>query len=715
MSIKIALVGNPNSGKTTMFNALTGSSQYVGNWPGVTVEKKTGKLKGHKEVEIVDLPGIYSLSPYTLEEVISRNYLIDERPDAIINIVDGTNLERNLYLTTQLMEIGIPVVIALNMVDMLRKRGDEIDKAKLSAKFGCEVVETSALRGEGCDNVVKAAIDLANKKSSKLISCTFSSEVENSLSSIDELLPDEINNRRWFAIKLFERDEKIIDKIKLSSDKCQIIEKIVENCESKLGEDPESIITSERYKAIDKIIKGIFKKKNTSNVTTSDKIDNIITNRFLALPIFAIIMFLVYYISISTVGTMMTDWVNDGLFGEIIPPAVEGFLESAGTAEWLNSLILNGIIGGVGAVLGFLPQMLVLFLLLAILEACGYMARIAFIMDRIFRNFGLSGKSFIPMLIGTGCSVPGIMASRTIESESDRKITITTTSFMPCSAKIPIIALITGALFNESPFVAPAAYFIGVAAIIVSGIILKKTSGFAGEQTPFVMELPPYQMPRVKDVLKRTWDKGKAFVIKAGTIIFLACGIIWFLSSFNWSMEMVDTNDSILATLGRVIAPVFAPLGFGNWESSVATVTGLVAKENVLSTFGVLFNFAGEVSENGREIWANMQQTFTPLSAFSFLVFNLLCAPCFAAIGAIKREMGNAKWTMFAIGYQTLFAYAISLIVYQLGTLFGGQGFGIGTAVALAVLVFLLYMLFKPSKKVSGKTSDKEPLKVKGV
>ncbi len=715
MSIKIALVGNPNSGKTTMFNALTGSSQYVGNWPGVTVEKKTGKLKGHKEVEIVDLPGIYSLSPYTLEEVISRNYLIDERPDAIINIVDGTNLERNLYLTTQLMEIGIPVVIALNMVDMLRKRGDEIDKAKLSAKFGCEVVETSALRGEGCDNVVKAAIDLANKKSSKLINCTFSGEVENSLSSIDELLPDEINNRRWFAIKLFERDEKIIDKIKLSSDKCQIIEKIVENCESKLGEDSESIITSERYKAIDKIIKGIFKKKNTSNVTTSDKIDNIITNRFLALPIFAIIMFLVYYISISTVGTMMTDWVNDGLFGEIIPPAVEGFLESAGTAEWLNSLILNGIIGGVGAVLGFLPQMLVLFLLLAILEACGYMARIAFIMDRIFRNFGLSGKSFIPMLIGTGCSVPGIMASRTIESESDRKITITTTSFMPCSAKIPIIALITGALFNESPFVAPAAYFIGVAAIIVSGIILKKTSGFAGEQTPFVMELPPYQMPRVKDVLKRTWDKGKAFVIKAGTIIFLACGIIWFLSSFNWSMEMVDTNDSILATIGRVIAPVFAPLGFGNWESSVATVTGLVAKENVLSTFGVLFNFAGEVSENGREIWANMQQTFTPLSAFSFLVFNLLCAPCFAAIGAIKREMGNAKWTMFAIGYQTLFAYAISLIVYQLGTLFGGQGFGIGTVVALAVLVFLLYMLFKPSKKVSGKTSDKEPLKVKGV
>lgn len=715
MSIKIALVGNPNSGKTTMFNALTGSSQYVGNWPGVTVEKKMGKLRGHKDVEIVDLPGIYSLSPYTLEEVISRNYLIDERPDAIINIVDGTNLERNLYLTTQLMEIGIPVVIALNMADMLRKRGDEIDKAKLSAKFGCEVVETSALRGEGCDNVVKTAIDLANKKSSKLISCTFSGEVENSLSSIDELLPDEINNRRWFAIKLFERDDKIVDKIRLSSDKLQIIEKIVENCESKLGEDSESIITSERYKAIDKIIKGIFKKKNTSNVTTSDKIDNIITNRFLALPIFAIIMFLVYYISISTVGTMMTDWVNDGLFGEIIPPAVEGFLESAGTAEWLNSLILNGIIGGVGAVLGFLPQMLVLFLLLAILEACGYMARIAFIMDRIFRNFGLSGKSFIPMLIGTGCSVPGIMASRTIESESDRKITIITTSFMPCSAKIPIIALITGALFNESPFIAPAAYFIGVAAIIVSGIILKKTSGFAGEQTPFVMELPPYQMPRVKDVLKRTWDKGKAFVIKAGTIIFLACGIIWFLSSFNWSMEMVDTNDSILATIGRVIAPVFAPLGFGNWESSVATVTGLVAKENVLSTFGVLFNFAGEVSENGREIWANMQQTFTPLSAFSFLVFNLLCAPCFAAIGAIKREMSNAKWTMFAIGYQTLFAYAISLIVYQLGVLFVGQGFGIGTIVALVVLAFLLYMLFKPYKKASGKTSDKEPLKVKGV
>lgn len=712
MSIKIALVGNPNSGKTTMFNALTGSSQYVGNWPGVTVEKKSGKLKGHKDVEIVDLPGIYSLSPYTLEEVVSRNYLIDERPDAIINIVDSTNLERNLYLTTQLLEVGIPVVIALNMVDALRKKGDEIDKNKLSAEFGCKVVETSALKGEGCNEAVKVAIDLANKKTNKSISCKFSSEVENSLASIDELISYdfEIDNKRWYTIKLFERDNKIVDKIEISEDKLKLIEKITEDCEMKIGDDSESIITSERYKVIDSVIKDILKKKNNTNITVSDRIDSIVTNRFLAIPIFALIMFIVYYISVSTVGTMMTDWVNDVLFGEIIPPAVEGFLVSVGSAEWLNSLILDGIIGGVGAVLGFLPQMLVLFLFLAILEDCGYMSRIAFIMDRIFRNFGLSGKSFIPMLIGTGCSVPGIMASRTIESESDRKITIITTSFIPCSAKLPIIALISGALFNGSPWVAPSAYFIGVVAIIISGIILKKTTGFAGEQTPFVMELPPYHMPGIKDVFKHTWDRGKSFVIKAGTVIFLACGVIWFLSTFNWSMEMVDTKESILASIGRVIAPIFSPLGFGNWESSVATLTGLVAKENVVGTFGVLFNFA-EVAENGSEIWPAMQQVFTPLSAFSFLVFNLICAPCFAAIGAIKREMGNAKWTIFAVGYQTGFAYAISLIIYQFGTLLAGQGFSVGTMAAVIVLVVLGYMIFRPYKD----RSKKDYMKVKGV
>ena len=711
MSIKVALVGNPNSGKTTMFNALTGSSQYVGNWPGVTVEKKSGKLKGHKDVEIVDLPGIYSLSPYTLEEVVSRNYLVDERPDVIINIVDSTNLERNLYLTTQLLETGIPVVIALNMVDALRKKGDEIDKNKLSAKFGCKVVETSALKGEGCDEAVKVAINMAHKKN-KSISLKFSSEVETSLLSIEELLSNEVevDNKRWYAVKLFERDEKVIDKIKMPESKLELVEKIIENCESKVGDDSESIITSERYKVIDNIIKDILKKKNNSNFSVSDKIDNIITNRFLALPIFALIMFIVYYISVSTVGTMMTDWVNDVLFGEIIPPAVEGFLISVGSAEWLNSLILDGIIGGVGAVLGFLPQMLVLFFFLAILEDCGYMARIAFIMDRVFRNFGLSGKSFIPMLIGTGCSVPGIMASRTIESESDRKITIITTSFIPCSAKLPIIALITGALFNGSAWVAPSAYFIGVMAILISGIILKKTTGFAGEQTPFVMELPPYHIPGIKDVFKQTWDKGKSFVKKAGTIIFLACGIIWFLSSFSWSMEMVETKDSILASIGKIIAPIFSPIGFGNWESSVATITGLVAKENVVGTFGVLFNFA-EVAENGSEIWPAMQQVFTPLSAFSFLVFNLLCAPCFAAVGAIRREMGNAKWTLIAVGYQTGFAYAISLIIYQLGLLISGQGFNIGTVAAVIVLVFLGYLIFRPYKD----RYTSEHIKVKGV
>ncbi len=710
MKIKIALAGNPNCGKTTMFNELTGSSQYVGNWPGVTVEKKAGKLKGHKDVEIIDLPGIYSLSPYTLEEVVSRNYLVDEKPDVIINIVDSTNIERNLYLTTQLMEIGIPVIIALNMTDILRKNGDKIDINKLSKELGCDIVETSALKGEGCKEVAEKAVAVAKNGTVTIPQHNFSHAVEMAITSIKNSIRDIIdtNNIRWYAIKLFERDKQALKNTKLSEDKKKIIEKTIIRYEEELDDDSESIITNERYNYIGKIIKNCVKKKNNTKETTSDKIDRIVTNRFLALPIFAAVMFLVYFVSISTVGTKMTDWVNEVLFVEIIPPAVENFLVSVNTAEWLNSLILDGIIAGVGAVLGFLPQMLVLFLFLSILEDCGYMARIAFIMDRIFRKFGLSGKSFIPMLIGTGCSVPGIMASRTIENESDRKMTIITTSFVPCSAKLPIIALIAGALFPNSIWVAPSAYFIGVTAIIVSGIILKKTSGFAGEPAPFVMELPPYHVPGVKGVLTHMWDRGKSFVKKAGTIIFLASGVIWFLSTFNWSMEMVDTSKSMLSYLGTAIAPIFIPLGWGHWEAAVATITGLIAKENVVGTFGILYGFA-EVAEDGAEIWPVLQQSFTQLSAFSFLVFNLLCAPCFAAIGAIKREMGNTKWTLIAVGYQTIFAYVISIIVYQLGMLFLGNGFSIGSAVALILLAILGYLLFRPYKETSKKLKLAKP------
>lgn len=693
--IKIALVGNPNSGKTTLFNAVTGACQYVGNWPGVTVEKKSGKVKGHKDVEIVDLPGIYSLSPYTLEEVVSRNFLIEENPDVIINIIDSTNLERNLYLTTQVLEMGIPVVIALNMVDVLRKKGDEIDKEKLSNIFGCKVVETSALKGEGCDKLINTAIELVNSNEDGSVNYNFSDNLELTISKIEEIISSVVpqNSIRWYAIKLFEHDEKIIDKLKITKSMLNQIEAITKANEEKSDDDAESIVTSERYQIIDKTIKDIIERKNTSKITTSDKIDKILTNRILALPIFAFIMFIIYYVSVSSVGAFLTDWVNDVLFGDIIPPAVEAFLNSIGTANWLNSLILDGIIGGVGAVLGFLPQMLILFLFLAVLEDCGYMSRIAFIMDRIFRNFGLSGKSFIPMLIGTGCSVPGIMASRTIESESDRKITIITTSFMPCSAKVPIIGLIAGALFGGAPWVAPTAYFIGIASIIISGIILKKSKGFVGDTTPFVMELPPYHIPGVKDVLKHTWDRGKSFVKKAGTVIFLACGIIWFLSTFNFSMQMVDTKESMLASIGKVIAPIFTPLGFGNWQSAVATITGLVAKENIVGTFGVLMNFAEASSET--DIWPVMQQMFTQLSGFSFLLFNLLCAPCFAAIGAIKREMNNVKWTLVAIGYQTIYAYSIAFIVYQFGLLFSGNSFTISSIVAIVVFVFLLYRLIK--------------------
>lgn len=705
MSIKIALAGNPNSGKTTMFNNLTGSSQYVGNWPGVTVEKKEGKLKAHKEVTIVDLPGIYSLSPYTLEEVVSRNYLLSENPNAIINIIDSTNIERNLYLTTQLTEMGIPVVIALNMMDILRKNGDIIDVKKLSNYLGCEIVETSALKGEGSTNVAERALAMAKGNIKTFPNHKFSKDIENVLENIKNIIKPfvDTNHLRWFSIKLFEGDEKILEQLNLPRDIVKALEKVVLQCEEALDDDRESIITNERYNYIGKIIKECVHKQNKTKVTVSDKIDRIVTNRFLALPIFAAVMFLVYYVSISTIGTGATDWVNDVLFGDIVPPAIENFLVSVGSAEWLTSLILDGIIAGVGAVLGFLPQMLVLFFFLAILEDCGYMARIAFIMDRIFRKFGLSGKSFIPMLIGTGCGVPGIMASRTIENDRDRKMTIITTTFIPCSAKLPIIALIAGALFSDAPWVAPSAYFIGIGAIIISGIILKKTQRFSGDPAPFVMELPPYHFPSFKGVLIHMWDRGKSFIKKAGTIIFLATGLVWFLSSFNWSFEMVETSESILASIGNAIAPVFSPLGWGDWKATVATFTGLIAKENVVGTFGILYGFE-EVAENGAEIWSTLQSSFTQLSAYSFLVFNLLSAPCFAAIGAIKREMGSAKWTWFAIGYQSAFAYVISLIIYQLGMVFSGNGFGVGTFVALGFLAALLYLLFRPNKDTKNKT-----------
>lgn len=704
MSIKIALAGNPNSGKTTMFNSLTGSSQHVGNWPGVTVEKKEGKLKGHKDIIIQDLPGIYSLSPYTLEEVVSREYLVNEKPDAIINIIDGTNIERNLYLTTQLKEIGLPMVVAVNMIDVVRKNGDTIDIKKLSQALGCEVIEASALKGIGSKEVAEKAIDLAKAKKTTQVVHKFSKDVENSIEQIAEIIKVPLNNENvhWTAIKLFERDEKVKEKVVLSNEVKNKIEEIITACEAKLDDDSESIITSERYDYITEVIKQSVNKKNKTNQTTSDKIDKIVTNRWLALPIFALVMFGVYYVSISTVGTLATDWVNDELFTNIIPPAVEGFLTAIGTADWLNSLILDGIIAGVGAVLGFVPQMMVLFLCLAIVEDCGYMARIAFIMDRIFKKFGLSGKSFIPILIGTGCGVPGIMASRTIENEKDRRMTIMTTTFIPCSAKLPIIALIAGALFPESTWVGPSAYFLGIGAIITSGIMLKKTKLFVGDPAPFVMELPAYHLPGIKNLLIHTWDRSKAFIKKATTVILLATVGVWFLSSFSWSMEMVDTTDSILASIGRVIAPIFAPLGWGEWQAAVATFTGLIAKENVVGTFGILYGFA-EVAEDGAEVWGNLQAAFTPLAAYSFLVFNLICAPCFAAIGALRGEMKSGKWTAFALSYQTIFAYVLALIVFQVGSFISGGSFGVGTAVGFALIAGIIYLLFRKPSKVSSK------------
>ena len=704
MEYKIALAGNPNCGKTTMFNDLTGSSQYVGNWPGVTVEKKEGKLKANKQAIIQDLPGIYSLSPYTLEEVVTRNYLVNEHPDSMINIIDASNLERNLYLTTQLLEIGVPMVIALNMMDMVRKNGDRIDVKKLSDALGCQIIETSAVKGEGSTEVAKAALNLAQSKAAAPKPLKFNDKLENILARIARLLQGacQPQNLRWYSIKLFERDEKAIEQLKLSPAALEEIEGLRQEAEKEFDDDVESIITHERYVVIADLLKTCYRKQSKQKLTTSDKIDKIVTNRILALPIFAVVMFLIYYISITTVGTMMTDWVNDVLFGEIIPPAVEGLLVSVGAADWLQSLILDGIVAGVGAVLGFLPQMLVLFLLLALLEDCGYMSRIAFIMDRIFRRFGLSGKSFIPMLIGLGCGVPAVQASRTIENDRDRKMTIMTTTFIPCSAKLPIIGLIAGALFNESGWVATSAYFVGIAAIIISGIILKKTKLFAGEPAPFVMELPAYHIPSVKGVLIHMWDRAKAFVRKAGTIIFLSSVVIWFLSSFNFQLQMVDTGDSILAAIGRVIAPIFAPLGWGHWEAAVGTISGLVAKENLVAIMGILYGFA-EVAENGDEMWSVFAQNFTAISAYSFLVFNLLCAPCFAAIGAIHREMGSAKWTWIAIGYQCIFAYIVSLIIYQLGTWFATGVFCLGTIVAIILVAALVYLLVRPNPEDRAK------------
>jgi len=671
MGIKIALAGNPNCGKTTIFNELTGSSQYVGNWPGVTVEKKEGKLKGHKDVTIVDLPGIYSLSPYTLEEVVTRNFLIEERPDVIINIVDGSNIERNLYLTTQLVELGIPVVIALNMMDVVNKNGDIINTSKLSKSLGCEVLETSALKGKGLKELSDKAVEIGKSTPKVTLLNTFSKDTEEVISNIEKLLKGNslIKNPRWFYIKLFERDEKVLEYLKLDNNTKDKLDNLINNYEESLDDDAESIITTERYDYIGKIITSCVKKKNNSNLSTSDKIDKVVTNRWLALPIFALVMLGIYYIAVTTIGTIATDWVNDTLFAELIQGNVSDWLMNMQVADWLHGLIVDGIIGGVGAVLGFVPQIMVLFFLISLLEDCGYMARVAFIMDRIFRRFGLSGKSFIPMLIGSGCSVPAVMASRTIENDRDRKMTIMLTPFIPCSAKLPVFALLAGAFFPSQPWAAPSMYFLGIAMVILSGIILKKTKLFKGDPAPFVMELPQYRIPSLKGLLIHMWDRGKAFIIKAGTIIFVASGLIWFLQSFSWSLQMVDAQDSILASVGNVIAPIFAPLGFGNWQSAVATVTGFLAKENVVATFGVLFGLGAELTESDPNLVSTMGQLFNVVSAYSFMAFTLLAAPCFAAIGAIKREMGSWKWTFIAIGYQTGLAYVVSLIIYQVGRL----------------------------------------------
>ena len=704
MSIKIALAGNPNCGKTTLFNALTGANQYVGNWPGVTVEKKEGKLKGHKDVVIMDLPGIYSLSPYTLEEVVARNYLIGERPDAIINIIDGTNIERNLYLTTQIIELGIPVIMAVNMMDLVTKNGDQINIKALGDALGCEVVEISALKGTGVTKAAEKAVAAAQQKKAVNRVHAFSADVENCISTVEDKLGSTVAEaqKRFFAIKLIERDSKISDQLSIVPD----VSAEISALEEKMDDDTESIITNERYTYITSIIgKCVKKATGKEKLTTSDKIDKFVTNRFAALPIFALIMFVVYYVSVTTVGGFLTDWTNDTLFGEWIIPSAQSFFDNIGCAAWLSGLIVDGIISGVGAVLGFVPQMLVLFIFLAFLEGCGYMARVAFIMDRIFRKFGLSGKSFIPMLIGTGCGVPGVMASRTIENERDRRMTIMTTTFIPCGAKLPIIALIAGAFFDNAGWVSWSAYFVGIAAIICSGIILKKTKMFSGEPAPFVMELPSYHLPTVGSVLRSMWERGWSFIKKAGTIILLSTIVVWFTTYFgvvDGSFRMLSDEEidySILAAIGKGISWIFIPLGWGDWKSAVAAVTGLVAKENVVGTFGILFHY-GEVGEAGEEIWANLSANMTAIAAYSYLVFNLLCAPCFAAMGAIKREMNNAKWFWFAIGYQCGLAYLVSLCIFQIGGLFTGAAtFGFWTIVAIAIIIGFIYMLVRPYKE----------------
>ena len=724
MSITIALAGNPNCGKTTLFNALTGATQYVGNWPGVTVEKKEGKLKGHKDVIIADLPGIYSLSPYSLEEVVARNYLINEKPDAILNIIDGTNLERNLYLSTQLMELGIPVVMAVNMMDLVRKNGDQINIKKLAEKLGCQVVEISALKGDGIDKAAQMAVDLAKSGKKTPAVHNFSDSVERVLDQIEDKLDASVpaEQRRYFAIKLLERDSKITDQLSKVPDVTEEINAI----EKEMDDDTESIITNERYVYISSIIGDCLKKKVASGkMTISDKIDRIVTNRILALPIFAVVMWFVYYISVTTVGTIVTDWTNDVLFGEIVPPAVEGFLNAVGCADWLQGLILDGIVAGVGAVLGFVPQMIVLFFFLAILEDCGYMARVAFIMDRIFRKFGLSGKAFIPMLISSGCGIPGVMATRTIESDRDRKMSIMTTTFIPCGAKLPIIAMIAGAFFpnaegNASAWVATSAYFIGVAAIVCSGIMLKKTKMFAGDPSPFVMELPQYHMPTAGNVLRSIWERASSFIKKAGTVILLSTIVLWFLMGYGFEGgafgAVEDLNNSILAQIGKVIAWIFTPLGWTQlghgWEMAVAAISGLIAKENVVATFGMLFNpNLEEVAEDGVEIWSNLQGALTPIAAYGYLVFNLLCAPCFAAIGAIRREMNSGKWTIFALCYQCLFAYGVALVIYQVGTvLTGGAANPVGLVVAVVVVAFFVYMLVRPYKESETLSVDTKNL-----
>ena len=714
MSIKIALAGNPNCGKTTLFNDLTGSNQYVGNWPGVTVEKKEGRLKGQKDVVIQDLPGIYSLSPYTLEEVVARGYLVNEKPDAILNIIDGTNIERNLYLTTQLIELGIPVVMAVNMIDLVRKNGDKIDLKKLSAELGCQAVEISALKGEGSMKAAEMAVAAAKSGKAGELPHVFTGSVEHAIAHIEESIQGKVDDRflRWYAVKLFERDDKVQQELKLDKALVDHIDQHIADCEKEMDDDAESIITNQRYAYINTVVeKAVRKKARVEHLTVSDKIDQVVTNRIFALPIFALIMFLMYALSMGTsiadggisIGTFATDWTNDVLFGEIVPNALGGFLESVGVAGWLYGLIMDGIVAGVGAVLGFVPQMLVLFFLLSILEDIGYMARVAFIMDRIFRKFGLSGKSFIPILVGTGCGVPGVMASRTIENERDRRMTIMTTCFIPCSAKMPIIGLFAGALFGGSSLVAVSAYFIGFAAIIISGIILKKTKLFAGDPAPFVMELPAYHVPAWGNVLRATWERGWSFIKRAGTVILASTIVLWFLQGFGFEdgvFGMVEDQDnSILAAVASALAWIFAPQGFGNWRATVASISGLIAKENVVGTLGVLYHFGGELSENGDEIWGEVANDYTAISAYSFMIFNLLCAPCFAAMGAIKREMNNGKWTAIAIGYMCLLAYCASLVVYQIGGLITGEvGFNIFTIVAVAIIVFTIYMLVRPNK-----------------